>query len=226
MKWIYAIPQKFKIACVLGSIIFCITIFTLLETRNINNINKAVLSIYEDRLIPATDLFFLAEVSYQKRDQLETYLKSSEPSTTVISNQLSRQNQKVDSLIGKYEKTYLVDEELLHFNGLKENLKEYLHLEKDIVDLSIQNSKEAALSEFYTRAIVSHHKMMNHLSQLTQIQSNVGASLVKSLKNDVAKSDLISNLQLIVCIITGLLIVAIVFAAKVTSVKSNNYNLN
>jgi len=226
MKWIYAIPQKFKIACVLGSIIFCITIFTLLETRNINNINKAVLSIYEDRLIPATDLFFLAEVSYQKRDQLESYLESSDPSTLLISKQLTRQNERIDSLISKYEKTYLVDEELLHFNGLKNNLKEYLLLEKEIVNVSIRNSKEAAQSEFYTRALESHHKMMDHLSKLTRIQSNVGATLVNSLKNDVAKSDLISNLQLIVCIITGLLIIAIVFAAKVTSVKSNKYNLN
>jgi len=226
MKWIYAIPQKFKIACVLGSIIFCITIFTLLETRNINNINKAVLSIYEDRLIPATDLFFLAEVSYQKRDQLESYLESSDPSTLLISKQLTRQNERIDSLISKYEKTYLVDEELLHFNGLKNNLKEYLLLEKEIVNLSIQDSKEAAQSAFYTQALESHHKMMDHLSKLTRIQSNVGATLVNSLKNDVAKSDLISNLQLIVCIITGLLIIAIVFAAKVTSVKSNKYNLN
>lgn len=226
MKWIYAIPQKFKIACVLGSIIFSITIFTLLETRNINNINKAVLSIYEDRLIPATDLFFLAEVSYQKRDQLETYLKSSDPSTLLIGKQLARQNERIDSLISKYEKTYLVDEELLHFNGLKVNLEEYLALEKKIISLATQDTKGAALSAFYTQAIESHHKMMDHLSQLTRIQSNVGASLVSSLKNDVAKSDLISNLQLIVCIITGLLIIAIVFAAKVTSVKSNKYNLN
>jgi len=226
MKWIYAIPQKFKIACILGSIIFCITIFTLLETRNINNINKAVLSIYEDRLIPATDLFFLAEVSYQKRDQLESYLESSDPSTLLIGKQLTRQNERIDSLISKYEKTYLVDEELHHFNGLKNNLKEYLLLEKEIINLTIQDSREAAQSAFYTRALESHHKMMDHLSKLTRIQSNVGATLVNSLKKDVAKSDLISNLQLIVCIITGLLIIAIVFAAKVTSVKSNKYNLN
>ncbi|WP_181276784.1 MCP four helix bundle domain-containing protein [Arcticibacter pallidicorallinus] len=226
MRWIYAIPQKFKIACVLGSIIFCITIFTLLETRNINNINKAVLSIYEDRLIPATDLFFLAEVSYQKRDQLESYLESSDPSSILISKQLAKQNDRIEALIRKYEKTYLVDEELVHFNGLKNNLKEYLALEKEIVDLSTHNSKEAAKSAFYNRAVASHHKMMDHLSKLTRIQSNVGATLVSSLKNDVAKSDLISNLQLIVCIITGLLIIAIIFAAKVTSVKSDKYNLN
>jgi len=55
-----------------------------------------------------------------------------------------------------------------------------------------------ALSAFYTQAVESHHRMMDHLSQLTRIQSNVGASLVSSLKKDVAKSDLISNLQLIV----------------------------
>lgn len=226
MKWIYAIPQKFKIACVLGSIIFCITLFTLLETRNINNINKSVLSIYEDRLIPATDLFFLAEVSYQKRDQLETYLESTDRSATQINQLLSRQNERIDSLISKYEKTYLVDEELIHFNGLRQNLKEYLSLEREIIRLSAAGSKEEAESAFYGSAIETHHQMMDHLSQLTRVQSNVGTTLVNNLKADVAKSDLISNLQLIVCIITGLLIIAIVFAAKVTSVKSNKYNLN
>ncbi|MGV3704088.1 MAG: MCP four helix bundle domain-containing protein [Arcticibacter sp.] len=226
MKWIYAIPQKFKIVCILGSIIFCITLFTLLESRNINNINKAVLSIYADRLIPATDLFFLAEVTYQKRDQLEAYLNASDTSSTLIRQQLIRQNEKIRSLIGKYEKTYFVDEEKLHFNGLKRNLEEYLLLETTIVNLNTHRSREAAQLAFSQQALASHRKMMDHLSRLTRIQSNVGTSLVNELKNDVAKSDLISNLQLCVCIITGLLIIAIIFAARVTTIKSNKYNLN
>lgn len=226
MKWIYAIPQKFKIVCILGSIIFCITLFTLLESRNINNINKAVLSIYADRLIPATDLFFLAEVSYQKRDQLEAYVMSADTSAAEIRQQLTRQNQRIDSLLSKYEKTYLVDEELVHFNGLKRNLEEYLVLEREIVNLTTHRSKEAAKAAFYRQALNNHRKMMNHLSKLTRVQSNVGTTLVNELKTDVAKSDLILNLQLCVCIITGLLIIAIIFAARVTTIKSNKYNLN
>lgn len=226
MNWIYAIPQKFKITCILGSIIFCITLFTLLESRNVNNINRSVISIYTDRLIPATDIFFLAEHFYTKRTKLEGYLKSNPTSAAEINAQLKYHNAKIEILINKFEKTYLVEEESALFTNLKRSLNKYAMLENQIVEQSLHNGIPASIKTLEDKAHPVHDQAIGQLSQLTKIQSTVGTALLNKVKKDTAKSDLISNLQLIVCIVTGLLIVAIIFAAKMTSGREEKFNLN
>lgn len=226
MKWIYAIPQKFKITCILGSIIFCITLFTLLESRNVNNINRSVISIYTDRLIPATDIFFLAEHFYAKRTKLEGYLKSNPSSAANINAQLKHHNAKIEILINKFEKTYLVEEESVLFTSLKSSLDTYAALESQIVTQSLLTGIPTSIKILEARAFPMHDQAIRQLSQLTKIQSTVGTALLNKVKNDTAKSDLISNLQLIVCIVTGVLIVAIIFAAKITSGREEKFKLN
>jgi len=226
MKWTYAIPQKFKISCILGSVIFCITLFTLLESRNINSLNRSVMSIYTDRLIPATDLFYLAEHLYMKRTKLEDYLHNNTGSPALISQQLDKHNIEIDILIRKFEMTHLVDDELIHFNGLKQELKKYVFIERQIINQGTGMLKEPANVLFERNAKPTLEKSIHHLSELTKIQSNIGTTLLNESKDDIAISDLLSNLQLIVCIVTGVLIVTIISASNITSVKEQRFKLN
>lgn len=226
MKWTYVIPQKLKISCILGSIIFCITLFTLLESRNINNLNRSVTSIYTDRLIPATDLFYLAEHIYTKRAMLENYLQTYTMSPSSISKELNKHNTEINFLISKFEMTHLVDDELIHFAHLKSELKKYTLIEQEIINQGTANLKEPAKDLFEKKAKPTLTKTLGHLSELTKIQSSVGTTLLNESKDDVATSDLLSNLQLIVCIVTGILIITIVSASKITSGKEQRFKLN
>ena len=226
MKWTYAIPQKFKISCILGFVMLCITLFTLIESRNINNINRSLVSIYTDRLIPATDLFYLAEHLYTKRTKIENYLRTNETSPALISKELNKHNAEIAILISKFEMTHLVNDELIHFDALKSELKKYILIEQQIINQGTPNQKEPAKVLFENNAKPALARTLNHLSALTKIQSNVGTTLLNQSKNDIAISDLLSNLQLIVCIVTGILIITIISASKVTSGKEQRFKLN
>ena len=56
-----------KIAGLLFCIMACTLLIRFLEDKSVKNMNKSFVSMYNDRLIPATDLFFVAEHTYQKK---------------------------------------------------------------------------------------------------------------------------------------------------------------
>jgi GT2 family glycosyltransferase len=61
MKWSFVIQQKFKTAIILGGMMCMIVGATLISRMNMEGIDKSFSSIYQDRLIPATNIIYLTE---------------------------------------------------------------------------------------------------------------------------------------------------------------------
>lgn len=229
MKFAYSIKNKMTIAVMLFCIMGCSILIRILEDKTIKDMNNAFVSMYNDRLIPATDLFYLAENVYDKRYLLEESLyntDSIEIDHGFLRNRLALHNSNIDSLIRKYEQTFLIKQERRHLDELKNNLQESKTIENSVLISSDHHSIEAGRALFEKQGKASFLRATEKLSELTRIQTEVGQELIRNSKFAVSGSKLYSSLQIALAIVIGILIVAIVFASNVVKIPTDKFNLN
>ena len=227
MKFAHSIKQKTKVALLLFCVMVCLILVRILEDKSIKQMNNSFISLYNDRLIPATDLFFIAEKLNLKKDLIESYLNNELAlnSQKNIQQSLLSYNESIDSLLLKYEKTFLVNLEKKHLIELKSNILASRIIEKNITSNS--QLKEKSDTESITILLKESYKgIFNKLSELTQIQSKIGDELIKNSKSIVSGSNLYSTIQFFLAIIIGVLIVSILFTSNVINIKNENFKLN
>ncbi|MES3018811.1 MAG: MCP four helix bundle domain-containing protein [Bacteroidota bacterium] len=225
MKWAFAIQRKIRLAIMLAVLMLSIIIFSLLESYNVTRISTSFNSIYEDRLIPAVDLYSIADHIHGKRNQLFTFLFTDKISQSEIENYLGVENSKLDKLISKYESTYLVKAESNYLNRLKKNLTDYRRDELLLIKTAKEN-KETARNLYLNTTDHLYNDLNKDLMRLTQVQTEVGRELLKESQNSQSSSGFISQLQFVVAIILGLVIMILVITDKQVHVRQEKYNLN
>ncbi|WP_432714803.1 MCP four helix bundle domain-containing protein [Pedobacter sp.] len=229
MKFGYSIKNKMTIALMLFCIMGCSILIRILEDKSIKDMNNAFVSMYNDRLIPATDLFHLAENVYGKRYLLEEALYNIDSIAidhSFLKHQLAVQNTIIDSLVGKYEQTFLIKQERKQLDELKTQLIDTKKMENEILSRSDDHSIEAARSLFETKGKTSFSTTTKKLAELTKIQTEVGQELIRNSEFAVSGSRIYSSLQIALAIVIGILIVSIVFASNVVKIPNDKFNMN
>ncbi|RZJ82521.1 MAG: hypothetical protein EOO47_00230 [Flavobacterium sp.] len=224
MKATHSIKQKTKVAVLLFCIMVCTILIRILEDHSIKNMGNAFTSLYNDRLIPATDLFYISESIYAKRFLIENHLNATAVDSDLV-DKLNKHDIIIDSLLKKYEQTFLVKNEKNHLIQLKNKLIENKNLETKILNIPIEASS-STLVEFNKTASKSYQQIFENLTALTKIQTKVGEELIKESKSIIAGTNIYSNIQLLLAVVIGILIVSIMFTSNVIKVKQEKFNLN
>ncbi|WP_291403219.1 MCP four helix bundle domain-containing protein [Daejeonella sp.] len=225
MKWAFAIQRKIRLAIALAIMMLLIILLSLWESYNVNKISKSFRSIYEDRLIPAVDLYLISGHIQNKRNKLVSFLFTDKISVEEIKNVLSLENKQLDTLINKYEKTYLVKAETNHLQNLKKNLKIFERDELLLINASLDN-KEFAKNLYLNTTINFYENIDQDLILLTQVQTQIGKELLAESSKSQSSSSLISQLQIVVAIILGLIIMILIITDKQVILKQEKYTLN
>ncbi|QNN40244.1 MCP four helix bundle domain-containing protein [Pedobacter roseus] len=223
MKFAFSLKNKLKIAFLLFCIMCCTLLIRFLEDKSVEKINESFISMYNDRLVPATDLYFIGENLYYKNAILQEVLLGNDVlqgSTALV--KMDKHNRKIDSVINKYELTLLVKQEQNFLNELKKALVVQQGLEVKI--LSMVGSESKAVYESVGRNAAN--QTLAKLSALIKIQSNVGSELIKGSKIFVSGTKVYSTLQVILAIVIGIMIVAIISASNAVKVQNEKFNLN
>lgn len=229
MKFAYSIKNKTTIAVMLFCIMGCSILIRILEDKSIKDMNNAFISMYNDRLIPATDLFYLAENVYGKRYLLEEALYNADSISidhSFLKRKLASQNNLIDSLVHKYEQTFLIKQERKQLDELKLQLIDTKRIENKILLSSDRHSIVVARQLFETHGKASFSTTTKKLAELTKIQTEVGQELIRNSEFAVSGSKIYSSLQIALAIVIGILIVAIVFASNVVKIPNDKFNLN
>lgn len=108
MKRFFQIKTKFKVCCVFIVIIVLVLLNNLRERKSINRLNNSISSIYQDRLLPATYLYGIANHLYEQRLMGD-----------------NGHAEAIDSLVTVYETTYLTPDEKKQWSSFKEHLAAY-----------------------------------------------------------------------------------------------------
>lgn len=228
MRFAYSVKQKIKIAVLLFAVMACSILIRLLEDKSVKSMNKSFVSMYNDRLIPATDLFYMAERAYAKISLFEEALYTDHPSfsATDLNTKIAGLNTTIDSLVKKYEKTLLVKQEKEQLTALKKRLFATAEVEDNILKIANTESISAARQLYETIGRASSKKTIQQLSELMRIQTQVGKELLKDSEFMVSGSKLYSSLQVVLAIVIGILIVGLVFTSNVVSIRNDKFNLN
>ncbi|WP_344766039.1 MCP four helix bundle domain-containing protein [Pedobacter ginsengiterrae] len=222
MKFAFSLKNKLKIAFLLFCIMCCTLLIRFLEDKSVKKINESFISMYNDRLVPATDLYFIAENLYHKSAILQDALAENAVHQSVNISKINKHNRTIDSVINKFELTFLVKQEKGFLKDLKEALSAQQEIENRILNLAIADGKK--VYEAIGRNAAG--KTLDKLSALIKIQSNVGDELIKDSKIFVSGTKIYSTFQGILAIIIGIMIVSIVSASNAVKIQNDKFNLN
>jgi hypothetical protein len=227
MKWTFIIREKLKVAFLLAGIMLLIGLTNVMERRNMKNLDRSFSSIYYDRLIPATDIFYLTSSLYERRMLMEQFLFTGQTaSINDLRKDLGSHSDSIMHLITKFEKTLLIREESVYLAEFKRRVQHYNDVEGRILHAWSQQSPQHAQELYEHEGRNDLLSTIHYLEELTRIQSSVGLDLIQSSKGIASSSDTLMTLQITVALVIGLLIHALVAASKVTRRNNENFNLN
>lgn len=222
MKFAFSLKNKLKIAFLLFCIMCCTLLIRFLEDKSVNKINESFISMYNDRLVPATDLYFVAENLYHKNTILQDALVNNESHSSNSQLQIKKHNQKIDSVINKYELTLLVKQEKAFLKDLKVALNIQEQLESKILALTGNERKQ--IYESIGKSATA--QTLTKLSALIKIQSKVGDELIRDSKIFVSGTKIYSTFQGILAVFIGIMIVSIISASNMVKIQNDKFNLN
>jgi hypothetical protein len=227
MRFAYSIKQKLRIAILLFFIMACSILIRILEDKSVNKMNASFISLYNDRLVPAMDLYHVVENVNARKELLESviYSNAKVPQEN-LKSKLIAYNANIDSLIRKYEQTYLVQQEKKDLIRLKQSLQEILSMEQKLVNYMHNEDAEMVLIFYETSGKQIFLNTTNHLSSLIDTQTKVGNDIIKQTEQIVSGTKIYSNLQLALAILIGVLIVGILFTSNVVNIRNDNFTLN
>ena len=212
----------------LFAVMACTLLIRILEDKSVANMNASFVSMYNDRLIPATDLFDISAHVQEKRFVTEETLYATNGITSgrVFQSEIQKHNISIDSLIAKYEKTFLVKQEKEQLEELKTRL--FLAAELDSKVAALMSGQDAIKArELYEKeGRKTSKESIRQLSVLMRTQKAVGEELLKDSAFMVSGSKLYSTLQVALAIVIGILIVGIVFTSNLVKISNEKFNLN
>jgi hypothetical protein len=229
MRLAFSVKQKIRIAALLFAVMTCSILIRFLEDQSVKSMNESFVSMYNDRLIPATDLFYIAEKANAKKSLIEEALYPAEhqiKDQVELSERLEGFNAGIDSLIRKYKKTLLVEQEKAKLIELGQRISDNVQAENSILQLLEDKNPAAARNLYEQTGRASADLAIKKLSELMAIQKLIGQELIKDSAFMVSGSKLYSALQVALAIVIGILIVGIIFTSNVVKINNDRFNLN
>lgn len=214
MKWIYRIQQKAQVAFLLAIILLGVLTKNMMEQENVSELGDSFSSVYEDRLLVESYIYKLSDHLYKKKLIIDQ-CKSDD--RLELREKIEEHNAAIQSLIRDYEKTKLTSEESVFFQAFKKNMEEMNVLEAQYVQL---NSGQPSLSRQFDIASGTLH-------ELSSIQVSEGKTMADHSRKIVAGSSILSQFELALVVVIGLIIQALIFASRsITPAMPQKPNLN
>lgn len=196
-------------ALLLFTVLGVVIVINFSDRSNSTKINKAISSIYEDRLVVGNYIFQDAQYFQKIAHIVEN------PSYSISEKQkhITASLSKINDLNTLYSKTKLTEEEKLNFD-------KFTSLCKDIKQASATGSL-TAVKELSNEAVV----ILHNLSSIQIAEAKLQMESANSLYNF---SNLSSHFEIAILVIIALLIQALIFSSKaMNSIKApKQFNLN
>lgn len=212
----------------MGIVMLLVGLTNLLERRNVQEMHRTFNSIYHDRLVPATDIFYLTENLYKRRLLIEEFLYSEGPCLSVdsLTSRLNVHASSIDKLINKYSKTYLVKDESTYLKEFVNSVTHYNSVESQILLACGAPSKEKARDLYEKFGKQDLLVTIDQLEKLTRIQSSEGLAMMHGSDGIASNSSMILTLQIAVAIVMGIFIQGLIVASRATTTKDQPFHLN
>ncbi len=191
MKWSVQWKERRNMAMLLLVILVLALVNNFFSRRQYDDLTKNVSSIYQDRLIPASYIFRMSNLFYQKKILLDSLPGKN------IGDQLILHNREMDQIVEAYETTYLTNDEKQQWQNFKQSLQRYNNAEF-LAITSAATVDRAALSAGFDKTLES-------LKQLNEIQTSEGMRLQNDSKAIINKTVTQAYLEVSLLFILGII---------------------
>ncbi|TPE45958.1 MCP four helix bundle domain-containing protein [Pontibacter mangrovi] len=228
MSWSFKIGNRRRIALALGAVFLIIMLANWFVGYTMTRINDKFQSVYADRLVPALDISAMQERYYQNRLLLEEHLLSgSQPEQQRIIRMINQNEVELDSLLQKFEATYLTAKESQDLRGYQEAAETYAKVQQNILAMSQQGRKAAATAKYKQEGTQAFQELLRPLHALSQLQEQVGHELYEEADRQMKSLKVLSYLVIALAVILALLVGTLLQSSrKLKNIKPQKYHLN
>ncbi|MBZ9630825.1 MCP four helix bundle domain-containing protein [Salegentibacter sp. LM13S] len=228
MKDLYSIkPKKRKRLILLLSAFFVLLLITeFIEKRSLKSIDQDFSSLYQDRLLPASQMYELSELLHEKRMLFENIKDNGELNSSFNLKEIKAYNSQIDQIIQDYGQTYLVAREEIYFIDFKKHYEEYLVLENTI----LENLKEKDFSTaifLINKNANDYFKILNlDLHNIASIQPEVGEQLMAHYKSSSGITSLLYYFKIALTILIGIFVLRLLGLEQLLRHPKQQFELN
>lgn len=223
MKWTYGIRQKATASVLLALVLGLVMWNNLVERYQIRRLDKSFSSMYEDRLLAESYLFQLYDQLQQKSELFQASLQGNHPVMGKFDFQ--QHQQKLNTIIDKYEKTHLTTEEAATYQRFKAILANMTAIDAQVMAQTQHNGLVQA--SLIKTSEASTAKAFAVLTELSEIQTTEGLVLRSQSKRIMLGNISSSYFEMAILVIIALLIQALVLSSKTLQLpKAQGSNLN
>jgi len=209
MKWTYSIKNKITAAVLLAAILIVTLANNLVERSHFKQLDASFASMYEDRMLVESYIFKLYENLHQR--QILIMEQEAQEGYMHLASALSASRTQRNQLIEKYATTYLTPEEEIEFDKLKAIVGNIDMLEKGLV---MNESSTDQLNQLVIDNNEITSEAFNSLSALSAIQTSEAQTIRDESEKIILGNISISQLEMAILIIIGLVIQALIFSSK------------
>lgn len=228
MNWSISLRQRDKVALALGFIFLVIVLANWLMSYSMKQVGGQFKSVYEDRLVPAIDISAIMERSYKSHQLLEEHILATDPGAkNSLSEQITLNQKEIDSILVKFEGTYLTKVERENLEQYKTSRQNLLSVQKIILNQSQNQNTGAAKDSYYTAGNASFQMLLTPLHDLSTLQATVGHELLDSAERQMNFIKLLSTLVIAMAVIIAILVATLLQTSrKLNSITQQKYHLN
>lgn len=228
MKDLYSIkPKKRKRLILLLSAFFALLLITeFIEKRSLKSIDQDFSSLYQDRLLPASQIYELSEILHEKRMLFEDIKDNGEYNAAFNLNEIKTYNSKMDQVLQDYSQTYLVEREEVYFEDFQKHYKEYLVLENTILE-NLREEDFTTASYLINKNANDYFKVLNlDLHNIASIQPEVGQQLMAHYKSSSGITSLLYYFKIALTILIGVFVLRLLGLEKLLRQPKQQFELN
>lgn len=199
-----------KLAVALTVAVVLIFAKNVADRHNVAELGSSFASVYEDRLLVESYIYKFSDHLYRKKILLADC--ETPRQFAALRDRTVAHNAAITAMIGDYEKTKLTADERIYFDDFKNRVAAIRTLERAFWSAGSQRAAdlEARRADIDARIDLA----LNDLNLLSGIQVSEGKSMHEHSEKLVAGSMLLTQFELAVLVGLGLILMALVFAAR------------
>jgi len=228
MKALYSIkPEKRKRLILILSVFFILLLITeFIEKKSLKSIDQDFSSLYQDRLLPAAQIYELSGLLHEKRMFFEDIKDDGEFIAELNLKEIIAYNTQIDHLIKEYGKTYLVDREEIYFDEFNKHYQEYLILENTILE-NLQENDYGTANYLINKNANDYFKILNlNLHNIAGIQPEVGEQLMAHYKSSSGMTSLLYYFKIALTILIGVFVLRLLGLEQLIRRPKQKFELN
>ncbi|WP_372919922.1 MCP four helix bundle domain-containing protein [Salegentibacter sp.] len=228
MKDLFSIkPEKRKRLILLLSLFFAfILIAELIENKNLQKIDSDFSSLYEDRLIPASQIYALSDLLHEKQLIFEHLNENNFRISPTDLKKIEEENLQINKILAEYETTLLVEEEVKHLANFKTNLEAFQEVEAEILYHLENKNFGVAQVLINSRGRKLFNSTNAHLNRLAEIQPEVGRELLADYRSSFGSSSLLYYFKIAITLLFGVFVLRLLGLVNLVSQPKQKFELN